>query len=151
MEWFQTLSDKWVALREKMSPVLKKAGEICSHIGSVLKTLGGYLYKLRGAFIAIPVAVVAVIQAMLNMERLPDTVEYTMLRIDPDAAQTLFGPFAMSVVQMSRETAVMGPLLLTAACLVFTLLSKRTLFPWLISVFTLLIPTVLYLLTCYPA
>jgi hypothetical protein len=45
----------------------------------------------------------------------------------------------------------MGPLMLTAACLVFTILSKRTLFPWIISIFTLVVPVLLYLMTQYPA
>ena len=99
----------------------------------------------------IPVAVVAVIQAMINMERLPNTLEYAMLGLDFEAAQTLFGPVVMNVEQISREMAVIGPLVLTAACLLFTIFSKRTLFPWIVSIFTLLIPTLLFLSTQYPA
>ena len=101
--------------------------------------------------LCICLAVIAVIEAMINMNRLPDTMEYATIGLDFDATQTLFGPFVMHIEQLSRETAVMGPLVLTAACLVFTIFSKRTLFPWIVSIFTLVVPILLYLMTQYPA
>ncbi len=137
--------------RDKCRPFFRKIGSICAVIGKNLRILWKYIYKLRAFFMAVPVAAAAVIQAMINMERLPDVVEYSTLRLDFDAAETLFGPIVMTVQQISRETAVMGTLSLTAVCLVFTVFSKRTLFPWIISVFTLLVPTLLYLSTQYPA
>lgn len=151
MDFFRNLSEKLNTVWGKCAPVLRKIGSVFAAIGRGFALLGRYIFKLRAIFMAIPVAVVAVIQAMINMERLPDTVEYAMIGIDFDATQTLFGPFVMHVEQVSQEAAVMGPLMLTAACLLFTIFSKRTLFPWVISIFTLLIPTLLYLTTQYPA
>lgn len=151
MEFFHNLADKWKVFWGKCSPVLRSIGAVFSAIGRAISTLGSYLFKLRALFMAIPVAVVAVIEAMINMNRLPDTLEYATIGLDFDATQTLFGPFVMHVEQMSRETAVIGPLVLTAACLVFTIFSKRTLFPWVISIFTLVVPVLLYLMTQYPA
>ena len=151
MEFIRNICDKLNTFWGKCSPVLRKIGLVFAAIGRAFGLLGSYLFKLRAVFMAIPVAVIAVIQAMINMERLPDTLEYTMLGIDFNATQTLFGPVVMNVEQIGRELAVMGPLVLTAACLLFTIFSKRTLFPWIISIFTLLIPTLLYLTTQYPA
>lgn len=151
MDFFRNLSEKWNTVWGKCAPVLRKIGSVFAAIGRGIALLGRYIFKLRAIFMAIPVAVIAVIQAMINMERLPDTIEYAMIGIDFKATQTLFGPFVMHVDQISQEAAVMGPLMLTAACLLFTIFSKRTLFPWIISIFTLLIPTLLYLTTQYPA
>lgn len=151
MEFFRNLSEKLNQIWEKCGPVLRKIGSVFAAIGRAIVTLFRYIFKLRAFFMAIPVAVVAIIQSMINMERLPDTLEYATIGIDFKATDTLFGPFVMHVEQISRETAVMGPLMLTAACLLFTIFSKRTLFPWIISIFTLLIPVLLYLTTQYPA
>ena len=151
MEFFHNLTDKWHIFWGKCSPVLHKIGTVLTAIGRAVSTLGKYIFRLRALFLAIPVAVIAVIEAMINMNRLPDTMEYATIGLDFDATQTLFGPFVMHIEQLSRETAVMGPLVLTAACLVFTIFSKRTLFPWVISIFTLVVPMLLYLMTQYPA
>lgn len=151
MEFFHNLTDKWNNFWDKCSPVLRTIGAVFAAIGKAIVKLGDYIFKLRALFMAIPVAVIAVIEAMINMARLPDTLEYATIGLDFEATQSLFGPFVMHIEQMSRETAVMGPLMLTAACLVFTILSKRTLFPWIISIFTLVVPVLLYLMTQYPA
>ena len=151
MEFFHNLKDKWNILWEKCGPVLWTIGTVFAAIGRAIGTLCKYIFRLRALFMAIPVAVIAVIEAMINTSRLPDTLEYATIGLDFDATQTLFGPFVMHIEQLSRETAVMGPLMLTAACLVFTIFSKRTLFPWIVSIFTLVVPVLLYLMTQYPA
>ena len=151
MEFFRNFSETLRSIWEKCSPVFGAIGRVFRAIGRAVATLCKYIFKLRAIFMAIPVAVVAVVQSMINMERLPDTLEYATIGIDFHATDTLFGPFVMHIEQLSRETAVMGPLFLTAACLLFTVFSKRTLFPWIISIFTLVIPVLLYLMTQYPA
>ncbi len=151
MDFFRNVKEKCGAAWEKCGPAVQKTGAFLTASGRIAKQLGSYIYKLRSMFLAIPVAVVAVIQALINMDRLPDTLEYAMLGVDFDATETLFGPIVMTVEQISRETAVIGPLVLTAVCLLFTIFSKRTLFPWIISIFTLLLPTLLYFTTQYPA
>ena len=50
------------------------------------------------------------------------------------------GAFAMTI---SRELAVTGPLVVTIACLVLMLTSRKVLYPWAVSVFTLILPVVL--------
>jgi len=47
--------------------------------------------------------------------------------------------------------AVMGPLALTALCLVMVFCSKRVVYPWLISIFSLVIPIVIWITNVFPA
>ena len=108
MEFFHNLKDKWNILWEKCSPVLRTIGTVFAAIGRAIGTLCKYIFRLRALFMAIPVAVIAVIEAMINTSRLPDTLEYATIGLDFDATQTLFGPFVMHIEQLSRETAVMG-------------------------------------------
>jgi hypothetical protein len=70
--------------------------------------------------------------------------------IDKDAEDAIFGLFVMTSEQITRDVAIAAPLGLTAVCLICTIFSKRTLYPWLISVFTLCLPIVMYLLNTYP-
>ena len=151
MEFIHKVMEKWVLFWQKVLPVLKKIGGFFSALGRGIARFCGSIYKLRALFLAVPVATVAVVQAMINMDRLPDTVEFSMLALDFEATETLFGPLVLNVEYISREVAVLGPLTLTAVCLLLTLFSKRTLFPWIISVMTLLLPTFLYLANVYPA
>ena len=57
------------------------------------------------------------------------------------------GEFAMTV---SRQLAVMGPLGLTAACLLLMFCSRKAMYPWAISIFTLALPVLLLLSNLYP-
>ena len=57
------------------------------------------------------------------------------------------GEFA---VMVTREYAVYGPLGLTAFCLLLMFCSRRTLYPWLISIMSLLLPMLILLLNNYP-
>jgi Na+-driven multidrug efflux pump len=47
--------------------------------------------------------------------------------------------------------AVTFPLMITGACLVLTFLSRKSIYPWLISVFSLVIPVLLLVTNIYPA
>ncbi len=132
------------AFREKVLPVLKK-------IWDGLSTVCSYLFKLRGIILAAPVAAAAVVIGMINLARLPEMVEITKLTFDTQAEDSLFGCLVIGADYISRSGAVFGPMLLTFACLVLMLCSKRTFYPWIISVFTLLLPIVILLTNIYPA
>ena len=58
------------------------------------------------------------------------------------------GDFDLQVV---RELAVLGPVALTALCLLLMFVSRRTLTPWLVSVFTLLLPVLILFTNIFPA
>jgi hypothetical protein len=88
--------------------------------------------------------------AAWGREKLPEVVQITHVVIDRDAEDALFGLFVMTTEQITRDVALFVPLVLTAFCLVMTILSKKPLYPWLISVFTLCLPIVMYFLNTYP-
>jgi len=52
---------------------------------------------------------------------------------------------------ISRDIAVMGPLGLTAACLLLMFCSRKAMYPWAISVFTLTLPLLILISNLYPA
>ena len=97
------------------------------------------LWHLRAVFMAIPVAIAALRLAAYNSEHLP-------LLVGIDLQTT--GEFARTI---SRQTAVNVPLMITAACLGLMALSRKNLYPWLISVFSLIIPIFLLFINTYPA
>lgn len=97
------------------------------------------LWRLRGIFMAIPVAYYALRLAAYNSENLP-------LQVGINLQST--GEFAYTI---SRQTAVSFPLMVTGACLALTCLSRRNLYPWLISIFSLVLPVLLLITNAYPA
>ena len=96
-----------------------------------------WIYRLRKYIMAAPVAFYAIKLAIANANRLPE-----MVGMDIQAS----GEFARMV---TRQNAVMGPLGLTAFCLVLVLCSRKPLLPWLISAFTLILPILIWMTNYY--
>ena len=96
------------------------------------------LYKLRAVFLAIPVVAAAVFLAIRNFAMLPAQVG-----VDMQAN----GEF---LYLMDKNVAVLIPLAVTGVCLLLTFFTKRVAYPWLISVFSLLLPIVLLLINTFP-
>lgn len=111
---------------------LEKFGEgICavfSGTGKAVRFVAGF----KKIWMALPVAIAAVYLAIFTGSRYPDYVGINLLET---------GDFAILV---TREIAVMGPLAVTAVCLLLMFWSKRTLFPWLVSVFSLTLPLLIW-------
>lgn len=107
-------------------------------VWEVFKTIGVYIFKCRALLISLPVLLVSIFQAAQNSARLPEEVGINLLAT---------GEYAKTV---SRPTAVLIPLLITIGCIVLTCCSKRTLFPWLISIFSLVLPILIWLTNIYP-
>ena len=139
MENSGSFAEKWNGLREKMGPGLQKTGAVFGTIGYVLKQIGIWIYRLRRVFMAVPVLLAALKIAGQNLSRLPETVGLNLQST---------GEFAQTV---SREYAVFGPLGVTALCLLLMFFSRKPLYPWLISIFTLVLPYLIYLTNIYPA
>lgn len=127
-----TFVQKWNAFWGKVSPVLKKIEE-------VITVICRCIFKLRKVFMAIPVVYLAVKIAMANMERLPEAVGLNLLST---------GEYAQMV---TREYAVYGPLGITVFCLILMFFSRKATFPWIISIFSLALPYLIYLTNIYPA
>ena len=119
---------------ENEQPARKKTG-----FWSVVKIIGLSVYRLRSVFMAIPVIFAALRLAAYNSEHLP-------LLVGLDLQST--GEFAKVI---SRQSAVTFPLLITGACLVLMFLSRKSIYPWLISIFSLVIPILLLVTNMYPA
>lgn len=119
----------WGNVRTTMAPVDRVLGKIGNVIGIVCK----WIYRLRGILISAPVAVAAWKLALYNKANLPQEVGLNLLSS---------GEFGTVI---SLQSAVMLPFFITVASLVMVLCSRKTLYPWLISVFTLAIPLLLLL------
>lgn len=117
---------------------LQKSSSGVQTVGSVLKVIGSWIYRLRKVLMAIPVILAAVYLARYNMANLPAQVGIDL--------QTT-GAYAQMI---SRDLAVLGPLAVTGGCLLLMFCSRRTFYPWLISIFTLALPVLLYLTNIYP-
>lgn len=127
-----------------MSEFVQKFKDVCGKISTVFKKIEEIItvicqciFKVRKIFMAIPVVYLAFQIAALNMERLPEAVG---LNLQSN------GEFALMV---TREYAVYGPLGLTGFCLLLMFFSRKTLFPWVISIFTLVLPYLLYFTNLY--
>jgi hypothetical protein len=108
-------------------------------INSLINFIGTILFRLRKIVLAIPVVYWALKLANYNKELLPEQVGINLLSN---------GSFEQMI---SRDVAVMGPLGLTAACLLLMFCSRKAMYPWAISVFTLAVPLLILVTNLYPA
>lgn len=120
-----------MAISEDKMEQLKK-------VSAVLRLIGQWIFKLRSVILAIPVVFAAIKLAFQNLDRLPVYVGINM---------QASGEYAMMI---ERSVAVLLPLLVTAACLLMMFLSKKVLYPWLVSVFSLLLPILLWVTNIFP-
>ena len=108
-------------------------------IASLLSFIGSILFRLRKLVLAAPVVYAAVKLAYYNREHLPEQVGINIQST---------GEFAQMI---TRDMAVMAPLGLTGACLLLMLCSRKALYPWAISIFTLVLPILILFSNLYPA
>lgn len=116
---------------EKTQPFRLEAARVFKRITKVLRSVGKWAYSLRSVLLAIPVGTAAVILALRNAVSLPARVG-----LDLQAS----GEHALIV---DKSLAVMGPLAITAVCLLLMFSSRRVLYPWLVSLFSLVLPVLL--------
>lgn len=122
-----------------MSEKKNNSRAVLENIWEVTRTVCSWAYKLRSVLLAIPVAIGAVVLAIRNMAQLPAQVGINLLAS---------GEFALTI---SRGVAVMGPLAVTALCLLLMFVSRRVVYPWLISLFSLVLPVLLLVINTFPA
>lgn len=114
-----------------------KAG--VASVNRVINIIGMVIFRLRKFVLAVPVVYYALKLAAYNGQHLPEQVGINL---------QASGEFAMTI---ARGMAVMGPLALTLACLFLMFCSRKALYPWAISVFTLALPVLLLVSNLYPA
>lgn len=116
----------------------EKFKSVVGKTNRVINTTGVWLFHLRKAVLAAPVLYYALKLATYNREHLPELVGVNLQST---------GEFAQYI---SRDLAVMGPLALTVSCLILMCCSRKALYSWAISVFTLALPLLLLLSNAYP-
>lgn len=96
-------------------------------------------YRLRKIVMAAPVIYYAMKLAAYNSSHLPEKVG-------------LFLQNNGEFVQMiDRSLVVSGPFLLTCACLFMMMFSRKAMYAWAISIFTLALPMIILISNIYPA
>ena len=117
---------------------MDKAKQTVGKINHVISMIGTWLFRLRKPVMAAPVVYYAVKLAQYNQTHLPEQVGVNLQST---------GEFAQYI---SRNLAVMGPLALTGGCLILMFCSRKAMYSWAISVFTLALPLLLLLSNAYP-
>lgn len=115
-----------------------KVKAVVGKINSVINTIGVWLFRLRKFVMAAPVVYYALKLAAYNRTHLPEQVGINLQST---------GEFAQYI---SRNMAVMGPLALTIGCLILMFCSRKAMYSWAISIFTLTLPLLLLLSNAYP-
>jgi hypothetical protein len=139
MSFFESITEKWNNYLEKSAPRRENMGNFFRKTGNGATKAWNFIVKFKQFILAIPVAAGAIILALRNMSALPKKVGFG-LQLD--------GTFDFMV---GRGIAVMGPIAVTALCLLLMFCSKRVLTPWLVSLFSLVLPILIWIINCYPA
>ena len=139
MNIFETMDNKWRLFLTKHGPAIDKTKTVFKNIWTVLKRTGQWIYRLRSIFLAVPVILFALRLAVYNMQNLPEQVGINILTT---------GEYAQMI---DRNIAVMGPLAVTALCILMMFLSRRIVYPGLISLFSLALPILIYITNVFPA
>ena len=124
---------------KKQRTAFSKVKDAISKINKLINLIGVWLFRLRKPVMALPVAYYALKLAQYNKLHLPEKVGINLQST---------GEFAQMI---TRDMAVLGPLALTGACLLLMFCSKRTLTPWLVSVFTLVLPIWIWIINVFPS
>lgn len=138
-QFIHKIVEKWTQLREKARPVVTKISEKLSVVSDKVGGIWKQVVKLKKVILAVPVGVAAVILAIGNMAKLPARVGLDL---------QVNGSFS---VEIARELAVLGPIAVTAVCLLLMFASKRVLTPWFASLVSLALPVIILLINTFPS
>jgi hypothetical protein len=133
------VSSKRAMLSEKLQPGFENCKTTVAKVNYVINFIGVWLFRLRKFVLAAPVIYYALKIAAYNREHLPEQVGINLQAT---------GEFATMI---SRTMAVNGPLMLTFGCLLMMFFSRKALYSWAISIFTLVLPILLLVSNLYPA
>ena len=131
--------NKLRAAWEKTESFRTGTANVFEKIGYVLSVIWKWIYNLRSVLLSIPVVIAAIGLTKQALVKLPEQVGILLLED---------GGYQWTV---ARNIAAFGPLAVTAACLLMMFCSRRVLYPWLISIFSLVIPFVIYITNVFPA
>lgn len=138
MQFLEELKERWMAFWNTTAPARQAVASAWKAVDRVFTRVVKYIAKFRKIFLAIPVAWGAVYLAIYNQSHLPRIVG-----LDLQSS----GEFTIRII---RELAVLGPMAITALCLLLMFISKKTLTPWFVSLVSLLLPLVILLTNVFP-
>ena len=130
---------QWKKLKADIQPAMENTKQFCVSAHAWIRVAWKNVVRLRKVIAAVPVGFGAVVLGINNLSKLPDSVG---IDIQSD------GTFSVLV---ARELAVLGPIAITAICLLLMFSSKRILTPWLVSLFSLAIPLLILITNVFPA
>lgn len=133
--WDRNIRQRWDRFQEK--EWVQKTNAVLKSIWKTLKLTGKWAYQLRSIVLAIPILICAGALAIRNAHLLPETVLVDML--------------GQGQLLVSRGVAVVAPLAVTSVSLLLMFCSKKVLYPWLISLLSLVLPLVIWLSNLFPA
>ena len=139
MNKLEEMKQKLLALWGKMKPYVDKADKGYRKAKSIWKKVWPWIWQSRKLLMAIPVVYLMLYFARLNWNVLPDPVGIHLLNS---------GDYAMTI---SKEMAVYGPLGITGGCLTMMVLSRKTLYPWVICLFSMLLPLLILITNIFPS
>ncbi len=135
----EMVTDKFREYLAELYGKIDNTGDTYARVKSIIGVVIMVIFRLRKVVLAIPVIYYALKLAAFNAANLPEMVGVNLQSN---------GAFADLI---TRSTAVMGPLTLTLGCLVLMFFSKKALYPWAVSVFTLVLPLLIWFSNVYPA
>ena len=133
MNFIDKVMDKWNAFCEKTRPAKERFCSVMGRVSDALAKAWKFVFRMRKVIMAIPVAWGAVSLAIYNLANLPKVVGLGLENS---------GEFSILIV---RELAV------TALCLLLMFVSRRTLTPWMVSLFSLSLPLLILITNTFPA
>lgn len=139
MKQMEQLTAKWNAMLEKAAPATEKISTIWQKVKKFWRIAWPWIWQFRKVLLAVPVVYLALYFARLNWNLLPELVGLN-LQTSGDYAQYI-----------SKEMAVYFPLGITGGCLAMMFLSRKTVYPWMICMFSMLLPLLVLITNVFPA
>lgn len=139
MKQMEELTAKANALWEKVQPWLEKANKVYRRAKEIWVKAWPWIWQARKLLLALPVVYLMLYFARLNWNVLPEQVGLHL--------QTS-GDYARYI---SKELAVYGPMGVTGGCLTMMFLSRKTIYPWMICMISMLLPLLILITNIFPS
>ena len=133
------MKNKFQATRQEF----KSDKENAQKEGNLFKVTCQWIYKLRSVFLSVPVIFGMIFLAIRNAAALPAEVNIYFPKFSD-------GLIKISMATIGHTEAVIIPVLITTIALIMMFISRRMVYPWLISLFSLALPIVILLLNTFP-
>lgn len=117
----------------------ERAKAASAKINHIIDVTGMWLFRLRKFILAAPVVYLAIRLFVYNSQNLPEMVGFGLQSS---------GEFTFTI---ARGLATTGPFALTIGCLVLMFFSRKAMYSWAISIFTLTLPLLILVSNLYPA